>query len=66
MQVKEAKVDELGRQVEAAASVRDSIQLVEHIKRCINWNLVWEDRAAVAELENKLQFVYPDRIAEVR
>ena len=65
VQGKKERLQELAKQLEAAASVRDSKELADHVKRCIGWGCVWLDRAAVASADNRLEFELPRFTEEV-
>lgn len=58
-------MQELARQLEAAQQVRDSMHLVEHIKKCVAWGVVAIDRATIAKLDNQLEFEQPTMAQEV-
>ena len=65
-QEKQDKLEELARQLEAAAEVRTWTERVELVRRCKLWGPVLEARGAAAGLANQLEFVFPQHATAVR
>ena len=64
-QAKQDKLEELARQLEAAAEVRTWTERVELVRRCKLWGPVWEARSAAAGIANQLDFELPTYAASV-
>ena len=45
--------------------MRDTVELAEHVKKCIAWNSVWVARDQVATADNRLEFELPLIVKQV-